>query len=77
MPKVIIQHNGVFVKGFSRVTHRVYYTKKPNSAFRFDAIDANKFLVDHDNKGHGFQIENVRMHLVRRGEKFDPFRDKE
>jgi hypothetical protein len=76
MAKVIIQHNGSFVAGFSETALRVYYTRNPNSAYRFESIEANKFLVDHDNKGHGFRIENVRLHLVRMGEKFNPFGDK-
>jgi len=74
--KVYLQHNGVFVEGFSEEKGKVLYTSNGHFAKQFDIVSAKQFILDHNDKGHGFREENVRVHQIRDREYFNPYKKK-
>ena len=73
MKNVVLQYNGVFIAGFSYKTQRVYKVAEPHAAKRFTADEAQKFIVEHSHKENGLRTENITIHILKRGQLFDPF----
>lgn len=72
MKQVIIQHGERYVQGFSLKTARVYSTAYTSEAKRFSAVKAQDFITEYTKIDSQFRYDNIILHLVNRGEKFDP-----
>ena len=74
---VIIQHKEKYVIGYSFKLDKVYKTRNPAEAKKFTAEKAQEFILEHANKGRSFDIENISIHVLKPGQKFDPYKEQQ
>lgn len=77
MKTVVLQYNGLFIAGFSFKTQKVFKTANPDEAKRFTAIEAMNFIAEHTVKNRRLHVENIRIHILKRGMPFMPFKKEE